>query len=105
VLGHYVREEHVLTLEDAVRKMTSLAASRMKLLDRGLIRVGMWADLVVFDPDRIIDRATFDHPHAYPDGISHVLVNGITVIRNGEHTGALPGKPLYGPGRRLRSKE
>jgi N-acyl-D-amino-acid deacylase len=105
VLGHYVREEHVLTLEDAVRKMTSLAASRMKLLDRGLIRVGMWADLVVFDPDRIIDRATFDHPHAYPEGISHVLVNGITVIRNGEHTGALPGKPLYGPGHRLRSDQ
>ncbi len=93
VLGHYVREEHVLTLEDAVRKMTSLAASRMKLLDPGLIRVGMWADLVVFDPDRIIDRATFDHPPAYPEGISHVLVNGITVIRNGEHTVALPENP------------
>ena len=105
VLGHYVREEHVLTLEDAVRKMTSLPALRMKLLDRGLIRVGMWADLVVFDPDRVIDRATFDHPHAYPEGISHVLVNGITVIRNSEHTGALPGRPLYGPGRSLRSKE
>jgi len=100
VLGHYVREEHVLTLEDAVRKMTSLPAQRMKLMDRGIIRVGMWADLVVFDPDRIIDRATFDHPHAYPDGISHVIVNGVTVIRNAEHTGALPGKPLYGPGRR-----
>jgi N-acyl-D-amino-acid deacylase len=98
VLGHYVREEHVLTLEEAVRKMTSLPAQRMKLMDRGIIRVGMWADLVVFDPDRIIDRATFDHPHAYPDGISHVIVNGVTVIRNGEHTGALPGKPLYGPG-------
>jgi N-acyl-D-amino-acid deacylase len=100
VLGRYVREEHVLTLEDAVRKMTSLPAQRMRLLDRGLIRVGMWADLVVFDPDKIIDKATFDHPHVYPEGISHVLVNGVTVIRNGEHTGALPGKPLYGPGRR-----
>ena len=99
VLGHYVREEHVLSLEEAVRKMTSLPAQRMKLLDRGLIRVGMWADLVVFDPDRIIDRATFDHPHAYPDGISHVVVNGVTVIKDGEHTGAKPGKALFGNGR------
>jgi N-acyl-D-aspartate/D-glutamate deacylase len=89
-----VREEHVLGLEDAVRKMTSLPAQRMKLQDRGLIRTGMWADLVVFDPDRIIDRATFDKPHAYPDGISDVIVNGVTVIKSGEHTGARPGKPL-----------
>ncbi len=99
VLGHYVREEHVLSLEEAVRKMTSLPAQRMKLLDRGLIRVGLWADLVVFDPDRIIDRATFDRPHAFPDGISHVIVNGVTVVKDGEHTGAKPGKPLFGRGR------
>jgi N-acyl-D-amino-acid deacylase len=99
VLGHYVREEHVLQLEDAVRKMTSLPAQRMKIMDRGILRTGMWADLVVFDPDRIIDKATFDEPHAFPEGISHVIVNGTTVIRNGEHTGALPGKPLFGHGR------
>jgi N-acyl-D-amino-acid deacylase len=100
VLGRYVREEHVLTLEDAVRKMTSLPAQRMKLMDRGILRAGMWADVVVFDADKVIDKATFDKPHAYPEGISHVIVNGVTVVRNGEHTGALPGKPLYGQGRR-----
>jgi N-acyl-D-amino-acid deacylase len=98
VLGHYVREEHVLGLEEAVRKMTSQAAQRMGLLDRGIVRQGMWADLVVFDPDRIIDRATFDKPQQYPDGISHVIVNGVTVVKDGEHTGALPGRPLYGRG-------
>ena len=68
ILGHYVREEGVLGLEEAVRKMTSFAARRMGLLDRGLVRAGMWADLVVFDPDRVIDRATFDDPHQYPEG-------------------------------------
>jgi len=72
----------------------------MGLLDRGIIRVGFWADLVVFDPDHVIDRATFDNPHAYPIGINDVMVNGVTVVRNGEHTGAKPGRPLYGPGRK-----
>ncbi len=100
VLGHYVREERVIGLEEAVRKMTSLPAQRMGLLDRGIIRQGMGADLVVFDPDHVIDRATFDQPHQFADGISHVIVNGVVVIRNGEHTGALPGRPLYGRGRR-----
>jgi dihydroorotase/N-acyl-D-amino-acid deacylase len=100
VLGRYVREEHVLPLEEAVRKMTSLPAQRMQLLDRGILRAGMWADVVVFDPDRIIDKATFDKPHAFPEGISYVVVNGVTVIKDGEHTGALPGKPLYGRGRK-----
>jgi dihydroorotase/N-acyl-D-amino-acid deacylase len=100
VLGHYVREEGVIGLEDAVRRMTSLAAQRMGLLDRGIVRPGMWADLVVFDPGRVIDRATFDKPHQFPDGIDDVIVNGVTVVRNGEHTGALPGRPIYAPGRR-----
>jgi dihydroorotase/N-acyl-D-amino-acid deacylase len=99
VLGHYVREEGVIGLEEAVRKMTSQAAQRMGLQDRGIIRPGFWADLVVFDPERIIDRATFDQPHQFPDGIDHVMVNGVVVIRNGEHTGALPGRPLRGRGR------
>jgi N-acyl-D-aspartate/D-glutamate deacylase len=98
ILGKYVREEKLLTLEEAVRKMTSLAASRMGLLDRGVLRVGLAADIVVFDPDTIIDKATFEKSHQYSVGISEVVVNGTTVIRGGEHTGAKPGKALRGPG-------
>ncbi len=100
VLGHYVRELGVLKLEDAVRRMTSLAATRMGLMDRGIVRPGMWADLVVFDPALVIDRATFDNPHQFPEGIGDVIVNGVAVVRGGEHTGALPGRPLFGPGRK-----
>ncbi|HKJ02809.1 MAG TPA: amidohydrolase family protein, partial [Longimicrobiales bacterium] len=99
VLGHYVREEGLLGLEEAVRKMTSLPAQRMGLLDRGLVRPGMWADLVVLDPERVIDRATFDDPHQYPEGIGDVLVNGVRVIADNQHTGKLPGRALFGPGR------
>lgn len=99
ILGNYVREKQVIGLEEAVRKMTSLAAQRMSIMDRGILRVGMWADVVVFDPERVIDRATFDNPHQFPEGISHVIVNGATVVRNGEHTGAKPGRALFGPGR------
>ncbi|MEO6103597.1 MAG: D-aminoacylase [Pseudoxanthomonas sp.] len=98
ILGKYVREEKLLTLEEAVRKMTSLAADRMGLLDRGLLRPGMAADVVVFDPDTIIDKATFAKSHQYSVGISDVIVNGTIVIRGGEHTGAKPGKALRGPG-------
>lgn len=100
ILGKYVREEKLLSLEEAVRKMTSLAASRMGLLDRGVLRAGMAADIVVFDPDTIIDKATFEKSHQYSVGISEVVVNGTTVIRGGEHTGARPGKALRGPGYR-----
>jgi N-acyl-D-aspartate/D-glutamate deacylase len=100
ILGRYVREQKIMSLEEAVRKMTSLPAQRLGITDRGLLRPGMWADLVVFDPDHVIDNATFDKPHAYPTGISHVIVNGVTVIRNGDHTGSLPGRPLYGRGRK-----
>jgi N-acyl-D-amino-acid deacylase len=100
VLGHYSRDEGVIPLEEAVRKMTSLPAQRMGLLDRGLVRPGMWADLVIFDPATIIDRATFAQPHQFADGIDHVIVNGVHVVRDSQHTGALPGRPLYGPGRR-----
>lgn len=98
VLARYVREEGVLSLEEAVRKMTAMPAQRMGLLDRGLVREGMWADLVVFDPERIDDRATFDEPHRFPDGIPYVVVNGEVVIDEGEHTGAAPGRALRGPG-------
>ncbi len=98
VLGKYTREEHVLKLEDAVRKMTSLPAQVLGLKDRGLLREGYWGDVVVLDPDSVADTATYDNPKQYPDGIPYVLVNGTVVIDNGDHTGARPGKVVYGPG-------
>ena len=85
ILGHYARELGVITLEDAVRKMTSLPASRLALRDRGVVREGAWADLVVFDAERILDTATYDDPHRYPVGIDHVIVNG-TVVTHGDET-------------------
>jgi N-acyl-D-aspartate/D-glutamate deacylase len=96
VLGKYVREEGVLGLEEAVRKMTSLPAQVLRLGDRGLLREGYWADVVVFDPDRVADRATFERPKQYPEGIHYVLVNGALVIDDADHTGARPGRVLYG---------
>jgi N-acyl-D-aspartate/D-glutamate deacylase len=98
ILGHYVRDEKVLTLEDAVRKMTSLPAQRLGLKDRGLLREGYWADVVVFDPSRVSDTATFASPKQYPEGINFVLVNGRVVIDKGNHTGERPGMALRGPG-------
>jgi N-acyl-D-aspartate/D-glutamate deacylase len=98
VLGKYVRDEHVLTLEDAVRKMTSLPAQILRLRDRGLLREGYWADLVVFDPVTIADRGTYERPAQYAAGVTHVLVNGVAVVRNGEHTGAKPGQIVHGAG-------
>ena len=98
ILGHYVREEKVLTLEDAVRRMTSLGAQRLGLKDRGLLREGYWADVVVFDPNRISDKATFASPKQYPEAINYVLVNGHIVIDRGNHTGERPGMVLRGPG-------
>jgi dihydroorotase/N-acyl-D-amino-acid deacylase len=100
VLGRYVREEGVLTLEDAVRKMSSAVADRLSLRDRGLLREGMLADIVVFDPDTVADRATFTDPHQLSVGIRDVWVNGARVLRDGEHTGATPGRIVDGPGRR-----
>lgn len=94
VLGKYVREERVLTLQDAIRKMTSLPAGKLGLQDRGIIKQGSWADIVVFDPDRIKDKATYDNPHQYPEGIDYVIVNGQVVVENGKLTGARPGKVL-----------
>jgi N-acyl-D-amino-acid deacylase len=94
VLGHYVREEKVLSLEEAVKKMTSITAERFSLNDRGVIREGAWADLVLFDPQTITDKATYTDPHQYPEGIPYVIVNGMVVIDQGEHTGALPGQVL-----------
>jgi len=97
LLGHYVRDEGVLTLPQAVRKMTSLPAQRIGAADRGLLRPGMKADLVIFDPETVIDRATFDEPHQYADGFSHVMVNGKLVLADGEMTGTRPGRVLRGP--------
>jgi N-acyl-D-aspartate/D-glutamate deacylase len=88
----------VLTLEDAVRRMTSLPAQRLGLKDRGLLREGYWADVVVFDPNRISDTATFANPKQYPAGINYVVVNGRVVIDRGNHTGERPGMALRGPG-------
>ncbi|HUF46914.1 MAG TPA: amidohydrolase family protein [Vicinamibacterales bacterium] len=99
VLGRYVREQRVLPLEDAVRRMTSFPAARLGLGDRGLLRPGLSADLVVFDPATIADRATFQNPHQYAVGVSTVIVNGAIVFEHGAMTDARPGRVLYGPGR------
>src|SRR5260370_11828823 len=98
ILRKYVREEHKLTLQDAIRKFTALPAQRMRLTDRGAIKQGMWADIVVFDPDQIRDRATFENPNQLSEGMQYVLVNGVAVIDGGKKTNALPGKVLRGPG-------
>ncbi len=98
ILAKYVREDKILTLEDAIRKMTSLPAQRMGIKDRGILKTGFYADLVVFDPATITDKATFENPHQYSEGISLVLVNGMPVWENGKFTGNLPGRVLRGPG-------
>jgi N-acyl-D-aspartate/D-glutamate deacylase len=100
VLGTYVREEGVLTLEDAVRKMSGAVAGRLGLRERGLLRVGSYADVVVFDPHTVDDRATFTQPHQLSMGVQHVWVNGQRVLHNGQHTGALPGRIVRGGGYR-----
>ena len=94
ILRKYVREEHLLTLEEAVRKFTALPAQRMRLADRGVLKAGMWADIAVFDADAVRDRATFDQPNQFSEGMRFVLVNGVPVISEGEATNALPGKVL-----------
>ena len=100
VLARYVRDEGLLTLEEAVRKMTSWPATRMRLERRGVIREGAWADITIFDLARVQDRATYDEPFLFPEGIELVLVNGVVVIEDGgTHTGARPGHVLYGPGK------
>jgi N-acyl-D-amino-acid deacylase len=100
LLGRYVREQKVLTLEDAVRKASSAVATRLSLTDRGVLKVGLKADVIVFDPNTIIDNATFDNPHQLSTGVRDVFVNGVAVVRNGAHTGAKPGVVVRGPGYR-----
>jgi N-acyl-D-amino-acid deacylase len=97
LLGKYVREGRVIPLEEAVRRLTSLPARNLRLERRGLLERGYFADVVVFDPDRIEDHATYDEPHQYSTGVVHVAVNGELVLRDGEHTGALPGRVVRGP--------
>jgi N-acyl-D-amino-acid deacylase len=98
ILAKYVREEKVLTLEDAIRKFSALPAQRMRLTDRGVLKAGMWADVVIFDPATVKDRATFDNPNQLSQGMDYVLVNGVPVLDQGKMTGALPGKVLRGAG-------
>jgi N-acyl-D-amino-acid deacylase len=97
VLGEYAREQRVLSLPEAIHKMTGLPARRLGLRDRGVIRVGARADLVIFDAKRIADRATYEDPHRYPVGVEHVVVNGSIVVKDGDHTGSLPGRVLTPP--------
>jgi len=98
LLGRYVRDEKLIPLEEAIRRLTSLPAENMKLRKRGKLAAGYFADVVVFDPGTIADHATFAAPHAYATGVTHVFVNGTQVLRNGEHTGAKPGRVVRGPG-------
>jgi len=103
LLGKYVRDEHVIPLEDAVRKLTSLPADTLRVKDRGRLAVGQYADVVVFDPKTIADRATYEQPHQYAVGMRHVWVNGVRVLKDGEHTGAKPGRVVRGPGVRIKN--
>jgi N-acyl-D-aspartate/D-glutamate deacylase len=99
LLGKYVRDEKLIPLEEAVRKLTGLPATNLGLDRRGLLKDDYYADLVVFDPATIADRATYEKPHQYSVGVKHVFVNGTQVLKDGEHTGAKPGRALWGPGR------
>jgi N-acyl-D-amino-acid deacylase len=100
LLGKYVREEKLISLEEAIRRLSHLPAANLGLDRRGQLQVGYFADVVVFDPKTIGDRATYEQPHRYSVGVQHVLVNGIPVLKNGEHTGAKPGRALWGPGKK-----
>jgi len=99
-LGKYVREEKVVPLGDAIRRLTSLPAGNLRLKNRGQLAPGYLADVVVFDPQTIVDHATYENPQQYATGMKHVFVNGKQVLRDGEHTGATPGRFVRGPGYR-----
>jgi len=98
VLGHYVREEGLMSLAEAVRKASALPAENLSLVDRGRLVPGFYADVVVFDPETITDRATFEAPHQYATGVEQVFVNGGHVVADGAHTGETPGRVVRGPG-------
>ena len=99
VLGRYARDLKVITLPEAVKKMTSMNADKIGIADRGRLKEGLAADVTIFDQDHVIDRATFEQPHQFPVGIKYVIVNGVTVDKE-QHTGALAGRVIYGPGKR-----
>jgi len=101
VYAHLVKNKKILTLEDAIRKMTSWPATRMGINDRGTLKAGMWADVVVFDYNTIEDTATYQHPFTYPKGIEYVIVNGIITINGTTHTGAKAGKIIWGKGKTI----
>jgi N-acyl-D-amino-acid deacylase len=98
VLAEYVRDQHVISLEEAIRRMTSLPAQKFQLHDRGLLREGFAADIVIFDENKVQDVSTYDRPHAYSRGFQYVIVNGVLTSENEKHTGARAGHALYGPG-------
>jgi N-acyl-D-amino-acid deacylase len=100
VLGRYVRELGLISLQEAVRKLSALPAANLKLRGRGRLEPGYFADVVVFDPGSIVDHATYAEPQRYATGVEHVFVNGVQVLRRGEHTGATPGRAVFGPGLR-----
>jgi N-acyl-D-amino-acid deacylase len=98
VLGRYAREKKLFSMEEAVRRMTSLPAATFRFADRGLLKPGNVADVVIFDPATVVDKATFDQPHQYPEGLTDVIVNGVPVLREGRITGKLPGRAVMGAG-------
>lgn len=98
VIGKFVRDDQIMTMEEGIRKLTSLPATNLKIKDRGLIKEGYFADIVIFNPEKVNDKATFQEPHQYAEGVEHVFVNGIQVLQDGAHTGATPGRFVKGPG-------
>ena len=98
LLGKYVRDEKIIPLEEAIRKLSTLPAENLRIRRRGALKAGHFADIAIFDPHAVQDHATFDQPHQYATGMVHVFVNGKQVLKNGEHTGALPGRVVRGPG-------
>jgi len=98
-LGKYCRDEKVISMPEAIRRLSALPATNLGLDRRGMLKEGMFADVVVFDPEAIADRATYENPHQYAIGMKHVFVNGVQVLKDGEHTGAKPGRALWGPGK------
>jgi len=97
-LGRFVRDEGIVSLEEAIRRLTAFPAANLKLARRGALKPGYYADIAIFDADKVQDHATFEKPHQYATGMVHVFVNGTQVLKDGEHTGATPGRVVRGPG-------